>query len=118
MRAHLIGMAALAAVSALGAFAAPAGAQSFAGSGFNEDDRDRPAISEQFYREQDRRDRRRHRGFDGAFLYPPDYQGNSAWRSDGFNDWWHERTLRSTPRWVFSNQDCARRYWQGGGWRC
>ena len=61
--------------------------------------------------------RRRHRG--GAiFIYDRDWQGDSAWRSNSYNDWWHERPHRSYPRWVRHNDDCQR-VWQGGGaWRC
>lgn len=76
--------------------------------GFDRGDRDR----------HDRRDRRGHRGVDTVLLYPPEYQGDSAWRSDSFNDWWHERPMRNTPRWVWNNQDCARQYWAGGAWTC
>ena len=66
-----------------------------------------------------RRDRRRHRGFgDSVFIYDRDWQGDTAWRANSYNDWWHERPWRSYPRWVRSNQDCER-VWQGGGvWRC
>ena len=66
-----------------------------------------------------RRDRRRHRGFgDAVFIYDRDWQGDTAWRADSYNDWWHERPWRSYPRWVRSNEECER-VWQGGGtWRC
>ena len=77
----------------------------------------------------DRRDRRDFPDFvDGsgtrrdsrsdAFFPYRDYQGDSLWRSDSFNDWWHDRPHRSLPRWVRHNQNCERRYWAGGGWRC
>jgi hypothetical protein len=66
-----------------------------------------------------RHDRRRHRGFDGgAFLYDREYQGDTAWRHDSYNDWWHERPHRSHPAWMSRNQNCERMYWSGGGWRC
>ena len=66
----------------------------------------------------DRGDRRRDRGFDGVgYLAIPEYQGDSAFRPDGFNDWWHSRPDRSEPRWLRSN-NCERQYWTGGGWRC
>jgi hypothetical protein len=67
----------------------------------------------------DRHDRRRHRGGDGdIFFGEREYQGDSAFRPEGFNDWWHERPWRSYPRWVQSNDGCERE-WQGGGvWRC
>ena len=63
------------------------------------------------------RDRRRGRG-DSILVYDRDYQGDTAWRADSYNDWWHERTNRSFPRWMANNQDCQRLWWSGGGWRC
>jgi hypothetical protein len=67
----------------------------------------------------DRLDRRRLRGSgDTLIVYDRDYQGDSAWRSDSFNDWWHDRPDRSMPRWVRHNQNCERMWWSGGGWRC
>jgi hypothetical protein len=66
----------------------------------------------------DRRDRRRHRDDGTVFVYDRDWQGDSAWRPESFNDWWHERPARSYPAWVQRNQDCQRKYWSGGGWRC
>lgn len=68
----------------------------------------------------DRFDRRfdRRRGYDNVgYLAVPDYQGDSAWRSEGFNDWWHSRPDRNEPRWLRSN-NCERQFWTGGGWRC
>ena len=68
-----------------------------------------------------RHDRRRdsRHGFDGGFLvYDREWQGDTAWRHDSFNDWWHERPHRSLPRWLESNDDCQRMWWSGGGWRC
>ena len=66
-----------------------------------------------------RRDGRHRRGSDAGLLYVGDreYQGDTAWRPTGFNDWWHERPSRSEPRWLRSN-NCERQYWTGGGWRC
>jgi hypothetical protein len=63
--------------------------------------------------------RRRHRGGDVIFfIYDREWQGDTAWRADSYNDWWHERPWRSYPRWVSSNANCER-VWQGGGvWRC
>ena len=55
---------------------------------------------------------------DSVLIYDRDYQGDSAWRSDSFNDWWHERPLRNRPAWVIANQNCDRQYWMGGAWRC
>ena len=67
----------------------------------------------------DRRDGRRLRGnSDTVLVYDRDYQGDSMWRPDSFNDWWHERPWRSYPRWVADNQNCDRRWWSGGTWRC
>ena len=63
------------------------------------------------------RDHRRHRRADGVVLYDRDYQGDTAWRSDGFNDWWHDRPERSYPRWLLSNHNCDRMWWSGGAWR-
>lgn len=64
-----------------------------------------------------RRDRRRDRdGF--VFLGDREYQGDTAWRHNSYNDWWHERPNRSFPRWVQNNQNCERQWWSGGGWRC
>lgn len=65
---------------------------------------------------RDRFDRRRGFG-DVGYLAIPEYQGDSAFRPDGFNDWWHSRPDRSEPRWLRSN-NCERQYWTGGGWRC
>ena len=66
-----------------------------------------------------RGDRRRDRAFRGdAFLPYRDYQGDTLWRSDSFNDWWHDRPDRAFPRWVANNPNCQRQYWAGGGWRC
>jgi hypothetical protein len=74
-------------------------------------------------RDRDRHDRRRHRDFDGGFLigsWDREWQGDTAWRADSYNDWWHERPWRSYPRWVQNNQNCEpdRMWWSGGGWHC
>lgn len=66
----------------------------------------------------DRRDRRRHRGTDTIFVYDRGYQGDSAWRAESFNDWWHERPNRSYPSWVMRNRDCKRMWWDGSVLRC
>ena len=63
-------------------------------------------------------DRRRRRGGDTILVYDRDYQGDTAWRSSSYNDWWHERPDRAYPRWMANNQDCQRMWWSGGGWRC
>ena len=64
-----------------------------------------------------RRDRRREFG---GFVYFDDreYQGDTVWRHNSYNDWWHERPNRSFPRWVQNNENCERQWWSGGGWRC
>ncbi len=69
--------------------------------------------------DRDRRfDRRRDRGFDGGIYYGDrEYQGDTVWRSTGFNDWWHDNPQRNMPRWITVN-NCDRQYWTGAGWRC
>jgi hypothetical protein len=65
------------------------------------------------------RDRRRNRNFDDGFLvYDREYQGDTLWRAESYNDWWHERPWRAYPAWVNRNQNCERQYWSGGGWTC
>lgn len=72
----------------------------------------------------DRFDHRRHSD-DGDVVVGGGYGSYGEWgrynnRSfdpDSFNDWWHERTWRSYPRWVMSNT-CDRVWWGGGSWRC
>jgi hypothetical protein len=72
----------------------------------------------------DRRDRRDHRGRDGfdvPFFYGGDWgysDPNRSWEPDSYNDWWHERPARNTPRWVQDNDRCERMWWGGEGWRC
>ena len=66
----------------------------------------------------DRRDRRRLRGTDTILVYDREYHGDSAWRPESFNDWWHERPNRSLPGWVMRNQDCRRMWWDGSVLRC
>ena len=62
-------------------------------------------------------DRRRRQG-DSILIYDRDYQGDTAWRANSYNDWWHDRPERSFPRWMANNQNCQRMWWSGGGWRC
>lgn len=65
------------------------------------------------------RHRHRGRGDDGSvFIYDRDYQGDSLWKADSFNDWWHDRPERAYPHWMLSNQNCDRMWWGGGAWRC
>ena len=89
------------------------GGSFFDGSGFHfglgHDDRDD---------RRDRRDRRRLRGTDTVIVYDRDYQGDSAWRAESFNDWWHERPNRSHPAWLMRNGDCQRKWWDGSVLRC
>jgi hypothetical protein len=70
----------------------------------------------------DHGDRHRHRhGRGDAFFagwYDSDIGENRSWRSDSYNDWWHDRPGRAFPRWMSDNQDCKRLWWSGGGWRC
>lgn len=68
-----------------------------------------------------RHDRRRHNNFDdSAFFYDyyREYQGDTVWKSDSFNDWWHDRPDRAYPRWVQNNQNCERKWWGGDTLRC
>ena len=65
-----------------------------------------------------RRDRRRIRGTDTILVYDRGYQGDTAWRAESFNDWWHERTERSYPRWLQNNANCERKWWAGETLRC
>jgi hypothetical protein len=43
---------------------------------------------------------------------------NRSFEPDSYNDWWHDRTDRSYPRWMQNNGNCERRWWGGGTWRC
>jgi len=68
-----------------------------------------------------RHDGRRHNGNnDGVVFYDNyrDYQGDTAWKSDSFNDWWHDRPDRAYPAWVRNNQNCERKWWGGDALRC
>lgn len=69
-----------------------------------------------FTRDDHRRDRR---DVGGDIYFPyREYQGDTLWRPESFNDWWHERPNRSYPAWVARNNRCERLWWSGGGWRC
>ena len=70
-------------------------------------------------RRDGRRDRRHHRGFEGGVWLNQyvDYR-DRTFEHDSYNDWWHERPHRAYPRWVADNQNCDRRWWSGGVWRC
>ena len=68
-----------------------------------------------------RDDGRRHRGHGDDVVYYDgyrEYQGDSAWKSDSFNDWWHDRPDRAYPRWVANNQNCERKWFAGDTLRC
>ena len=69
-------------------------------------------------RDRDRRRHHRDRFDDSVFIGDYYYEDNPAWQVEGYNDWWHERPSRSTPRWVHHNQNCERQYSTGAGWKC
>lgn len=71
-------------------------------------------------RHDGRRDGRRDRRGDSVVYYDDyrEYQGDTAWKSDSFNDWWHDRPDRAYPRWVTANQDCQRKWFAGDTLRC
>src|SRR5687768_15292900 len=101
MRKIMLGLAASVAASALPA--APAQAQAFAGeTGFAAGS---GVTVHRDFVSHDRRDRRRNRGRT-VFFGDREYQGDTVWRSDSFNDWWHERPHRSHPAWMSRNDNC------------
>lgn len=111
MRAILLAIASLAV-----ALPVPAAAQSVSDASFTA-----RSGSSAHHGSFGRHDRRRHRDRDdGVFFYDyyRDYQGDTAWKSDGFNDWWHDRPDRAYPRWVTNNQNCERKWWAGSELRC
>jgi hypothetical protein len=78
-----------------------------------------PQLTDGFRRDGPRRDRdRRRRDGDTVLIHDREYQGDTAWRANSYNDWWHDRPDRAYPRWMANNQDCQRLWWSGGGWRC
>jgi hypothetical protein len=111
-------LAAAASFAALAVPASAAAALDSAGSQFTSG----AAASVSVHRGHPDRDRRgrRHRGFDGSvFFGDREYQGDTAWRSNSYNDWWHDRPDRAYPRWMQHNQNCERRWQSGDGeWRC
>jgi hypothetical protein len=125
MRAILLGIAAVA--GAAGS-SAPAAAERWSDAGFaaaaNVSVHRAEPMAQNYRRGQWRNgDRRREaRGRDrGPIFVGGDYpyvEDNPAWQPDGFNDWWHERPNRSSPRWVQNNGRCERMWWAGDGWRC
>jgi hypothetical protein len=68
----------------------------------------------------DRGDGRRHGGGDSVVYWDDyrEYQGDTTWKSDSFNDWWHDRPDRAYPRWVGNNQNCERKWFAGDTLRC
>ena len=123
MRTLLLAIATLAIVAPASADAQSASGLQFSarsgsgnhGGGFGNHDGRRDG------RHDGRRDGRRDRGNgDGVFFYDNyyEYQGDSAWKSDSFNDWWHDRPDRAYPHWMVANQNCDRMWWGGGTWRC
>ena len=72
-----------------------------------------------------RHDRRRHRRFGDSVVVGPltwnegwALYNNRTFESGSYNDWWHDRPDRAYPRWVWTNKNCERMWWSGGGWRC
>ena len=81
--------------------------------------RDRDRDGRRHRRDRFPRDPHRDRFDDTVFISDYGYyEDNPAWQSDGYNDWWHERRSRNTPRWVHNNQNCERQYSTGAGWKC
>lgn len=116
MRVALLTAAGLIATAAI---SAPGAAQSGAAAGFTGATAAQSGQFTSFRGDRGRHDRRRHRGFEGAFYYGDrEYQGDTAWRAEGFNDWWHERPNRSYPVWMTRNQNCERQWWSGNVLRC
>ncbi len=111
MRNVLLATAVLVAAAALPA--APAGAQSRS-QGFSSSSESSFASD---FRRDDRRRDRRNRDSD-VFIGEWPQQGDTAWRSNSFNDWWHDQPHRAYPAWMQRNQKCERMWWSGGDWRC
>jgi hypothetical protein len=108
-------LATLAAAAAL--FPAPAAAVDTDHMGFHKDHGVTIHWGDRF---NDHRDRhRRHRDNDGdTFIGEWPQQGDTLWRSDSFNDWWHDRPDRAYPRWMVVNQNCDRQWYQGNVLKC
>jgi len=117
------------AAAILAAIAVPAPAAAQRGSGFTSGPAVQGSGPVRNHRDSDfsrddrggdfrRDDRHRDRGGGEVFFPYREYQGDSLWRADSFNDWWHERPNRSYPAWMARNQNCDRQYWSGGSWRC
>jgi hypothetical protein len=43
---------------------------------------------------------------------------NQSFRSDSYNDWWHDNPNRAYPAWMRNNQGCDRKWFAGDTLRC
>ena len=43
---------------------------------------------------------------------------NPAFKSDSYNDWWHDRPDRAYPAWMRNNQQCEKLWYSGATLRC
>ncbi len=43
---------------------------------------------------------------------------NPAFKSDSYNDWWHDRPDRAYPAWMRNNQRCEKLWYSGSTLRC
>jgi hypothetical protein len=43
---------------------------------------------------------------------------NQAFKSDSYNDWWHDRPDRAYPAWMRNNKNCERQWYAGATLRC
>ena len=99
------------------AFESDSGASHWSGGGSSHGVRKHHGRIGDGFASSDRRDRRH--GFDDTLIWDDrEYTGDTLFRPDSFNDWWHEHPLRNRPAWVIANQNCDRQYWMGGAWRC
>ena len=124
MRTLLLAVASLALASPAPAAAQSADGLQFSvrsGSGHHGGGFDRRDGRRHDGRHDGRHDRRRDRDRGDSVVYWDDYreyQGDTAWKSDSFNDWWHDRPDRAYPRWVVANQNCERKWFAGDTLRC
>lgn len=120
MRGVLLGMAvSLAAMSLPAAPASAQGGSCYAGSSYAGRHSVHVHRSSDFrtnFRSPARQDRN---VAEAAWFGDREYQGDTTWRADSFNDWWHDRPDRSFPRWVgATNGSCERQWWSDAGWHC
>lgn len=115
--AGLIAAAAVTApAAAQGGAAAAAGFSGFSGVTIHHG---RGFSGRPFHVNRNRHNRRGHDNFnDGFLVYDREYQGDTLWRAESYNDWWHERPQRAYPAWFNRNQNCDRQYWSGDTLRC